>query len=74
MSEEIDLLSVLFSYFINYNFSKNKLGDKRKRSEDFSAEEHEQSKKAKLSEDDEDSPATPESVGILLFSFNILTV
>jgi len=38
---------------------KNKPGDKRKRSEDFSAEEP--SKKAKLSEDDEDSPATPES-------------
>jgi len=45
---------------------KNKLGDKRKRSEDFSAEEHEQSKKAKLSEDDEDSPATPESHGMEL--------
>ena len=66
MSKEIDIFGP-FQFFLSNNFSKNKLGDKRKRSEDFSAEEQEQSKKAKLSEDDEDSPATPESVGILLF-------
>ena len=68
MSEE-KLCFVSFLVFIYFNFSKNKPGDKRKRSEDFSAEEP--SKKAKLSEDDEDSPATPESVRNSYFSNSI---